>query len=438
MEKLEIKNCYDSHTHFVATGQTSLGLSLQDLKSPSDIKNKIIKPEYYQGHWINGFGWDQYLWSDSALPTKEILDYIFPDTPVFLSRVDGHASWINSAAITELKKNNYDFSKDPVGGRIERDALGNPTGVLFDQAHIQALLKIPFFSDEQTISHIKESFRLFNQAGFTHIRDLSMNFHTAQILNSLQQKNEQTACIDAFITIENIDDLQRGLADFEKCKMLPNPFLRVHGLKFFVDGSLGSETAFISQPYVGTTNRGMMAWSFEDIRTAIHFCWSRKIEVAFHVIGDSSVEMVVKAAREVSASGVLGKLHLEHVQLLRPDVIHMMKPLHVHCHMQPCHWLSDKKWLKDKIGDLTKYLFQWELLRKNKIPVSFGSDSPIEPTSLIRNLAALKDTELHGIPKLNADFNSFHAHPDGAWTSSKTIFDSEKIHEVHFNGQRIV
>ncbi len=422
----------------MATGQTSLGLHLQDLKSALDIKNKIIKPEYFQGHWINGFGWDQYLWSNSALPTKENLDSVFPDTPVFLSRVDGHASWINSAAIAELKKNYYDFSCDPVGGKIERDIHGDPTGVLFDQAHIQALLKLPPFSTEQTISHIKESLRLFNQAGFTHIRDLSMNFPTAAILHNLQQKNELTACIDGFVTVENVNDMERGLADYEQCKRLPNPFLRIHGLKVFVDGSLGSGTAFISQPYVGTSGRGMMAWSFEEIRTAIHFCWSRKIEIAFHVIGDAAVESVVKAARDVSAAGILGKMHLEHVQLLRPDVIHMMKPLHVHCHMQPCHWLSDKKWLKNKIGDLNQYLFQWELLRKNKIPISFGSDSPIEPTSLIRNIAALKDTELHGIPKLNTDFKLVHAHPDQTWSNSKTIFTHEKIHEVHFNGRQII
>ncbi|MBC7752643.1 MAG: amidohydrolase family protein [Moraxellaceae bacterium] len=438
MEKFEIKNCYDSHTHFVATGQTSLGLHLQDLKSAADIKNKVILPEYYRGHWINGFGWNQHLWADAKLPTKEILDSLFPDTPVFLSRVDGHASWINSAAVAELKKNNYNFNQDPVGGRIERDAAGNPTGVLFDQAHIQALLKIPSFSTEQTTSHIKESFRIFNQAGFTHIRDLSMDSHVAEILYSLQQKNQQTACIDGFITVENLDDLERGLVDFKKCKAWPNPFLRVHGLKIFLDGSLGSETAFISQNYSGTDQRGLLAWSFEEIKSAIHFCWSHQIEIAFHVIGDAAVEVVVKAAREISAAGILGKLHLEHVQLLRPDIIHLMKPLHVHCHMQPCHWLSDKSWLKDKIGDLTQYLFQWELLRKNKIPVSFGSDSPIEPSSLIRNIAALKDTELHGIPKLNADFKLFHAHPDWAWTNSKTVFDSEKIHEVHFNGKQII
>jgi predicted amidohydrolase YtcJ len=366
LEKSEIKNCYDSHTHFVATGQTSLGFHLQDLKSAGDIKNKMIKPEYYQGHWLSGFGWDQHLWSDSKLPNKEILDDLFPTTPVFLSRIDGHASWINSAAIAELKKNNYDFSQDPIGGKIERDDQGNPTGVLFDQAHIQALLKLPSYSTAQVISHIKESIRLFNQAGFTHIRDLSMSSQVAEILYSLQQKNEQTLCIDGFVTVENVNDLARGLNEFEKCKAFLNPFLRMHGLKIFVDGSLGSETACISKAYVGSSNNGMMAWNFEEIKIAIQFCWDHKLEIAFHVIGDLATEIVIKAGREVSAAGVLGKLHLEHVQLLSPEVVQMMKPLHIRCHMQPCHWLSDKKWLKNKIGDLTKYLFQWEALRKNK------------------------------------------------------------------------
>lgn len=414
----EIKNCYDSHTHFVATGQVSLGLKLQDLTSSEDIKNKIIKPEHFQGHWLVGFGWDHNQWVDSSLPTKEILDRIFPDTPVLFSRVDGHASWVNSRALTELNQSG--------------------TGLLLEQDHIAALVQLPRFSETQLKSQIRESIRLFNQAGFTHVRDLSMNFQTATLLNDFYMSHELTLCLDGFMTAENIKDLARAFADFEKCRMINNPYLRFHGLKFFVDGSLGSETAFISSPYTQSQKRGITTWEFNDIKAALNYCWSRKVEVAVHVIGDSAVEMVVQAAREVSASGVLGQLHLEHVQLVQPKTIHMMKPLHVRCHMQPCHWLSDKKWIRSKIGDLSKHLFQWELLRKNKIPISFGSDSPIEPTSLIRNFQALKDSAQHNIPRLGSDPLLFHAHPDSLWTKSKTLFNEEKILEVHFDGKRII
>lgn len=423
----------------MATGQVSLGLGLQDLKSQDDIKNKIIKTEYFQGHWLVGFGWNQHQWLSTELPTKKILDDLFPDTPVFLSRVDGHASWVNSKALLELKNLGYDFSTDPVGGKIEKDSLGNPTGILFDQAHIHALLRLPRFTREQVRLHILQSIKIFNQAGFTHIRDLSMQSETASLLFDLFNERKLTLCIDGFVTAESVTDLDRAFNDFEKCKSFLNPYLRMQGLKIFVDGSLGSETAAISKPYKGTTgSRGLMAWTSIEIKEALKYCWTRKIEIAVHVIGDEASDIVIQAAREISAFGILGKIHLEHVQLLRPETVNKMKPLHVHCHMQPCHWLSDKIWIKNKIPDLVSYLFQWELLRKNKIGISFGSDSPIEKTSLIQNFKALADSELHGVPKLSTDPKMFHAHPDCAWTNSKTIFDQEKINEVHFNGQKII
>lgn len=115
-----------------------------------------------------------------------------------------------------------------------------------------------------------------------------------------------------------------------------------------------------------------------------------------------------------------------------------MKSLHFTCHMQPCHWLSDKAWLKSALAKQTyTELFQWEKLRKNKIAIQFGSDSPIEKTSLLRNLGALSDSVKAGIPALAADPLTYHAHPDSRWTQSKTIFNSEKIKQVIFDGRTV-
>ena len=443
-EKFEIINCYDSHTHFVATGATELGFKLQDLKSAIDIKNKIIHPHYFQGHWLVGFGWNQHDWDIPQLPTKKILDNIFPDFPVLLSRVDGHCSWINSKAIHELSAKGYDFKYD----------LENHDGILFEQDHINALLRLPVFSDQQIKAQAICAIKKFNHAGFTHVRDLSMNSQTASILSEIYLDHNMTVCIDGFITAENINDLSRAFEDFKKCKEFKNPFLRLQGLKIFVDGSIGSKTAFVSKPYSNIDsavldlkkskaenikiNLGILNWSFEEIKQAIHFCWSNKIEIAVHTIGDAGADLVVDAARSVAASGLLGKIHLEHVQLLRPETINKMKSLHIHCHMQPCHWLSDKKWIKQSIPDLFQYLFQWELLRKNKIAISFGSDSPIEHPSIFSNLKAIKDTEFYGISKLNADPILFYAHPDSKWGNSKTLCIGEEIREVYFNGQKII
>ncbi len=420
METVEIKNCYDSHAHFVSTGRNQLGLTLKTLQSADDVKSLVIKPEHFQGDWLVGFGWDNHLWRDSSLPHKDILDKYFPDFPVLFGRVDGHAGWINSKGLQKLQ--------------LPHD---ESTGVLLERDYIQALMQLPKHSETQLKAQIKESIKTFNQAGFTHVRDLSMNSLTANLLHDLYNARELTICIDGFITAENVVDLERAYLDFQKCQQIKNPYLRFHGIKIFIDGSLGSETALISKNYIGKSHNGLLAWTQDEIKTALIYCWSRKIEIAIHTIGDLAVDIAVKAAREVSASGLLGKLHLEHVQLISPQTINLMKPLHIHCHIQPSHWLSDKKWIKSKIGDLSSYLFQWELLRKNKIPFSFGSDSPVEPTSLVRTYEALKDSSQFEIPALTADIYSYHAHPDHTWTTSKTVFDTEKIHSVYFNGEKI-
>ena len=374
----KIINCYDSHTHFWATGQVSEGLKLNHLKSADEIRAVEIKKNHYRSNWIVGFGWNHNNWVTPQLPNKKILDEIFAETPVFFTRVDGHASWINSQAILELKKLGYDFGSNPNGGIIERDAAGEPTGILFDQAHVKALMLLPDYSSTQHQSFFKTAQTIFNHAGFTHIRDLSMNLSFWQLLKQMEDNKNLSLCVDAFVTVESLNDLDRVLNDIEHIKKESSQQLRLQGLKIFIDGSLGSKTAFLSQNYLQSNSNGILIWPVQDIKELIKKSWLAGQQVAIHTIGDQAAHIAVSAAREVSAEGILGRLHLEHVQILRAETILLMKPLHVVCHMQPCHWLSDSVWLKQAIAqDLVKNLFQWELLRKNKIPLYFGSDSPI-------------------------------------------------------------
>ncbi|MBC7421384.1 MAG: amidohydrolase family protein [Bdellovibrio sp.] len=434
-----IKNCYDSHIHFLAIGQVAAGLQLQSLASELEIQNIQIKPQYYRESWIQGFGWDQNKWSSKKFPHKKTLDQIFPDTPVFLSRVDGHASWINSKAVDALTKKGYDFSKNPVGGTIARDEQGEVTGVLFDQAHINALLMMPHFTDAQTKAHFEISQKLLNQGGFTHARDLSMNLNSWQILSQMSDDKKISVCVDSFVTAENLGDLPRVLNEISAMKKNPSPFLKIHGVKLFVDGSLGSKTAFLSQNYLQSETHGMMSWATDEIKQALKMIWQSKLEVAIHTIGDQAVHEVVLAARQVSAEGILGRLHLEHVQIVRPETIQLMKPLHITCHMQPCHWLSDHSWLPEVLPvDLLKNLFPWEALRKNKIAFDFGSDAPIEPSLLLRNLQALQLSAQKSIPALADDWKKYHAHCDLKWTNSWTEFDESSIRQVYFDGQPLL
>lgn len=407
--------------------------------SVSEIK---IKSEYLRADWLVGFGWDHNTWPQATLPNIKTLDHYFPDRPVFLSRVDGHSSWINSMAMQELQKKGFDFSKEITGGIIHHDQNGF-TGILSDQAHIKALLMLPEFSETQIEKMCLQSMRSFNQSGFTHLRDLSMTSQLWKIMCKIHNQGLQTICIDGFVTTESVSDLNRAYEDYLECEKNENPYLRIHGLKIFVDGSLGSKTAYLSENYLGESQQGLMSWSSDDIQAAVKYCWSKNIAIAVHVIGDEAVHRVALAARSVSAEGFEGKIHLEHVQILRPETLTLLKPLHVTIHMQPCHWLSDHAWLSDVVSKKSiENLFQWQRICKNKIPLHFGSDSPIEKASLFNTKKALDESAKikisnHKIPKLESDWLLHHSHPDAAWTQSKTTFDHEKIIEVVFDGKKL-
>ncbi|MBY0554679.1 amidohydrolase family protein [bacterium] len=435
----KIINCYDSHTHFWATGQVAEGLRLFDLQKAEDISNLQINKNHYRSQWLVGFGWNHNNWMLPQFPDKHLLDKFFPDTPVFFSRVDGHTSWINSKAIGELTRLGYDFTTNPKGGAIERDAKGEPTGILLDQAHINALLKLPDFSEVQHQLFFETSQKIFNRAGFTHVRDMSMNLNAWQLLCAMEDKKNLTVNIEAFVTVENLADLARVLGEIKQIKSIPSKQMRLLGVKIFIDGSLGSKTAYLSQKYLKSDSQGTLTWPHHEIKELVRQSWQAGVQVAIHCIGDEAVHKAVLAARDVAAEGVLGRLHLEHVQILRPETVLAMKPLHVICHMQPCHWLSDHTWLKQALpASLVSYLFQWELLRKNKIPFYFGSDSPIEPTSLFNNKKALQLSHEWGVPALNADWKIYHTHPDNQWAQHHTEISQDEVKQVFFNGEPLL
>ncbi len=437
--KNKIHNAFDSHTHFWATGQVACGLNLSSLKSAEDVSQIKIKSEYLRQEWLVGFGWDQNKWPSQKFPNKKILDSYFPDRPVFFSRTDGHASWVNTAAMKELKKLGYDFDNNPKGGVIERDQNGEITGILFDQAHINALLKLPDYSESAHIHFFKTAQSVFNNAGFTHIRDMSMTKYFWQLLLGLEKKNELNLAVDAFVTAETISDLNHVLQDIEEMKKEASEQLRINGVKIFIDGSLGSKTAYLTEPYLGTNEKGLLLWDYRDIMFVIETAFRSGLQVAIHTIGNAAVETALLAAREVSAKGVLGRLHLEHVQLLSNEALKLMKPLHVTCHMQPCHWLSDSPWLKNVLSqNLISQLFQWNLLQKNKIPFFFGSDTPIETPSLFNNIKALEKSAQEGIPALNGSWVNYHSHPDLNFSPSHTIIRENQILEVWFRNRRVV
>lgn len=438
---LEIPRLYDSHTHFLATGQVARGLNLFALKSAAAISEIPLQKSFFRGEWLVGFGWDENRWVGAKLPIRQDLDRVFPDFPVFLSRADGHSSWLNSKALEKLGWLNLTAEQlpNPEGGVIVRDEKGFPTGILKDAAHMAVFEKLPPFSSEQIRDFLSASVEVFNSAGFTHIRDMSCSLEQWQILHELEDQNKFSLAYEGNFTAEGIADVERALRDCLSAKKSESKRLRASGLKIFFDGSLGSETAWLSKPYHGLPSgpQGYATWKVEDVKVALRQTWENRLEFSVHTIGDEAVHQIVKAAREVSAQGLVGRLNLEHVQLIRPETVILMKPLHLRCHMQPCHWLSDRTWLAEKTGSLFSHCFPWEALRAAQIPLSFGSDSPIETPSFFNNQKAVEDSSHHGIKKFRGEVSAFHSHPDKNFMDSITRFEDENTSEILIEGQSL-
>lgn len=416
----KIQRLYDSHTHFLATGEFASGLHLGSLQKAEDLASMPLqKPSYYRGEWLVGFGWDESKWP--TCPHKRILDQIFPERPVFLVRVDGHRSWVNSRALDLL-------------GMTSED------GILIEKDHLRAWDQLPPFTKEQQREHVLSACRTFNKAGFTHVRDMSCTESLWDLLVEMSDNNELTLAIEENHTSHDLADFDKALDFCLRAKKTETRHLRMKGIKIFYDGTLGSETAYISKPYNGKAEgpRGMTLWELPQVEEVMKRTWAAGLEFSVHTIGDEAAHHIVQSARKISAQGAVGRLNLEHVELLRPDTIQMMKPLHVRCHIQPCHWLSDRTWLQTKLGDLYRYAFPWEALRVAQIPISFGCDSPIEPPSFWRNKLALEESVKAKIRKFGGDITVTHAHPDPDFADSYTVIEEGEVKELVFDGRRLI
>ncbi|WP_413558685.1 amidohydrolase [Bdellovibrio sp. HCB209] len=415
---LKIPRLYDSHTHFLATGEFATGLMLFDLPSAEAVRYVSLQDKTaFRGGWLVGFGWDENKWADKKLPTKQQLDEIFPNYPVYLCRADGHTAWVNSAALKKL-------------------GLQSDSGLLSEKDHLQSFERIPPFAKAQQRQQILAACKLYNRAGFTHIRDMSCTDSLWNLLVEMEEAGELTLAIEENYTVHELNQLDKAIASVLVARKTPSRLLRAKGIKFFYDGSLGSETALLSRPYNGEGNNfGKTLWSLEDAEELMKLTWAAGLEVSVHTIGDEAAHQMVKSARKVSAQGFVGRLNLEHAQVLRNETIQMMKPLHVRCHMQPCHWLSDRKWLQQKLRGLYSYAFPWEALKNAQIPISFGCDSPIEATSFFANRQALEESPKDRIKKFTGDLSVVHGHPDASYTDSWTIINGNEIEEVVFDGK---
>lgn len=412
----KIKQCYDSHLHLMATGQVMNGLQLFELKTPNQLAEIPIKKNYFRGPWLVGFGWDEYKWQNAIKPHKSILDKIYFDFPVSLTRADGHACWLNSRALVMIGKSEH------------------PTGVFVDDEKIKIDIQIPDYSLSQKKEFITSAITYLNKQGITHARDMSGTLEQWNLLRDLDRNNELKVYIEQNFTCENLNELDQVLQIATLAKAECTPHLRVAGVKIYYDGALGSDGAWLSN-----SNTSAPLWSSQDLAVLFKKTWRQGFSVAVHAIGDAAADSIVNSVLRLKEKNITGPLNLEHAQVLRNETILKMKGLNITCHMQPCHWLSDRKWLKSKLDGLYQNVFPWASLQKENIKIFWGSDSPIEPVSVFNTIRALRESAAEGIPLLKGDPLLNHSYPDPNWGGDCwSEFSGDAVRAVYFDGQQLI
>ena len=433
---MRIEACFDSHVHWPFAGEFYQRLRLGHLLAPEEIKAVKTTPQHKREEWLLGFGWDDNRWAQK--PHRKILDEWYPEGPVALSRCDGHALWVNTEA---LKRAGLwdDSTMTVTGGRIERDTDGKPTGVLIDQAAELVQEKIPKPGAFELRRQLLKGVQIFNEAGYTHIRDMTCDELQWCEALKLDESGVLTMAVEEYFWLKNMDQLDSMIDLVHRAKRSATQTLRAKGLKVFLDGALGSEGAYLSRCYHGKDHQGLLLYEKTQMREILRRVWEADIEVAVHIIGDEAGDQLMDVAKELKAKGIEGRLHLEHCELLRPETIGKMKGLDIECHLQPAHWLSDRKWLKEKLGDLSETAFQWRRLQEAEIPFDFGSDAPIEPASIARVFQALRESSEVGVPRLLGNATSYMGHRDLSWApNSYTIIDEEVPSQVVFRGEHLI
>ncbi|MBP6437894.1 MAG: amidohydrolase [Thermomonas sp.] len=370
----------DAHAHIGGLGLAMLSADLVGTRDKAGILQRLrvheqtLKP----GEWLVGGGWDQNDWPQQRFPNAADLDAAFPDRPVWLSRVDGHAGWANSAAIRAVRR---DLSGDwqPDGGRIDRDAAGKPTGLFIDNAMLLVEQARPAMS-EATAEHALEiAMRAAAEQGLTGVHDAGITLAELGRYQRLADRGRMPLRISAMADGDSaaLESLCRnGLYRH------PSGRLQMRAVKLYADGALGSRGAAMLEDYSDDHgNRGLMVMSPAQLAAATAKAKRCGVQVATHAIGDrgnrEALDVYATALGTDAASD--HRWRIEHAQILSAQDLPRLAGLRVIASMQPTHATSDMPWAEDRVGaQRIAGAYAWRQLRDSGARLALGSDFPVE------------------------------------------------------------
>lgn len=389
----------DAHGHVMALGFGALQLDLTGTSSLAELQQRLrayaaANPD---AKWILGRGWNQELWPDKRFPTAADLDAVVSNRPVWLGRVDEHAAIANSATLKAAGVSSA--TKDPDGGKIERDAQGNPTGLLIDAATELVGAKVPPTTRAQLDQALAKAQEILLGYGITATADMGTSVADLAAMNAAGKSGHLNVRIIAYAG---------GLDDFESLEVLfPTPWrfydrLRLGGVKLYADGALGSRGAWLKQPYTDKPDtRGLQFLKDAELLGTADKAAGHDFQVAIHAIGDAANAQVISTYEQL-AKKYPGdrRWRIEHFQIADPADIPRLKPAGIVASMQPTHQTSDRLMAEARLSpDRLKGAYAWQTVEKLGIPIAFGSDFPVESPNPFPGLAAaVSRQDMNGQP----------------------------------------
>lgn len=372
----------DAHGHVLNYGLSLQTVDLIGTKSELDAVERAIdyRKKHPKQRWIEGRGWNQVQWPSNAFPTASSLDKAFPDTPVFFSRVDGHAGWANTKAM-ELAGINK-ATQAPVGGEIIRNAAGDPTGVFIDNAMDLIYSKIPALNKSEQKQALLNAMNALASVGLTSVHDAGVTTENLNAFKELAQDNAMPIRVNAMLYLPSPEwqsTLKQGTYRSK------DDTYAFNSVKIQADGALGSRGAAMHADYSDQAgNKGLLLHSQDDLRNYITTAMKAGFQVNTHAIGDHANSLALDEYEKSIAATNTGNLRhrIEHAQVLRVEDIPRFESLGVIASIQATHATSDKNMAEDRIGK--KRLagaYAWRSLLNANAKIANGSDFPVEPTN---------------------------------------------------------
>jgi hypothetical protein len=413
----------DAHIHFGAGGRGLLEVDLLGTTSLAEIQRRVAAAaaQAQPGEWVLGRGWDHTRLPASELgaggwPTKEVLDRAAPNNPVLLSRVDGHTSWANSAAMRLAGINRG--TANPPGGEVVRDAQGDATGIFKESAEGLISRHVPRTTRAQARRGVLAALELAARTGVTSVQT-DVSGMDMQIYKELRDADSLTVRVYGWHPLE-MRTIQ-GLNALGVTAGFGDEWLRMGMLKGYTDGTLGSRTAAMLEPFSDQHTHGLPQYTTAQLDSLVTAADAAGLQVILHAIGDAANRQALDAfERAARTNGTRGRRHrIEHAQVLDRDDIPRFRTLGVIASMQPTHATSDMRWAETRIGAerAREGAYAWRSLLDAGAVVIFGTDFPVEPMPPVEGIYSAVTRQSREEPGV----------PPGGWIPEQRLTREEAI-----------